>query len=383
MSDYEQFMRRTFALALQAKGRTSPNPLVGALILQGENIVGEGYHQKAGTDHAEIVALKMAGEKAQGGTMVVNLEPCCHYGRTPPCTQALLQSGITRVVVAMRDPNPLVAGKGLVELRQAGIEVVEGVLEAEAQQLNEWFVKYITTGLPFVLLKVAATLDGKIATKTGESQWITGECSRAYGHKLRDEYDAILVGINTICKDNPRLTTRLADKAGRDPARVVVDSQLRIPLDAQVITTDSPARVFVATTAQAPVEKKQRLEERGVVVLTVPDRKGRVDLQALLSLLGQEGIMSVLVEGGSEIHASFLQAHLADKMIFFIAPKLLGGRDAPGMVGGEGIAHLRDAIQLEKIRLDRCGEDIVVEGYIRQKETPKLCLLESSKKLAD
>jgi len=366
--DYDQFfIKYTLKLAARAMGRTSPNPMVGAVVVKDGQIRGEGYHQKAGTPHAEIHALRQAGEAARGATLYVTLEPCSHYGRTPPCSQAVIQAGIKRVVAAMVDPNPEVSGRGLQQLANAGIEVVSGVMEEEARQLNEVFIKYITTRLPFVVLKSAMTLDGKTATRTGHAFWVTGAEAREEVHRLRDRYDAIMVGIGTVLADDPQLTTRLSNgQQGKDPIRVVVDSSLRLPITARVINPFSSAPTIVATTPQAPRERRRMLEERGVEVLVVDSEGNRVNLNNLMALLGSREITSVLLEGGATLNASALEAGVVDKLITFIAPKIIGGKEAPGMVGGLGQARMDDAYLLDRIKVAHFGEDLMLSGYIRK-----------------
>ncbi len=358
------YMQMALDLARQALGRTSPNPMVGAVLVKDGRVIGQGYHTRPGTPHAEIHALREAGERAAGATLYVTLEPCCHQGRTGPCTEAILAAGVKRVVAAMTDPNPLVSGRGLERLRRAGVEVTVGVMEEDAQRLNEVFIKYITTRRPFVVLKTAMSLDGKIATRSGESQWITGPQARLAVHRLRDRYDAVLVGINTVLKDNPSLTTRIPQEDGRDPVRVIVDSLARTPPEARVITQQSSAPTIIAVTEKAPAQNLRRLERAGAQIVVVPGNGPRVDLAGLMAELGRREITSVLVEGGGEIHASFLEARLVDKVIWFIAPRIIGGRQAPGPVGGEGPARLVDAIRLKDVSLSRYGEDLCVEGYV-------------------
>jgi len=362
----ETFMRRALELAAQARGRTSPNPMVGAVIVKAGEIVGEGYHHKAGTPHAEIHAINNAGTKAKDTQLYVTLEPCCHQGRTPPCTNAIIQAGVASVVMAMYDPNPLVSGKGKAELETHGITVQSGLLEHEARKLNEFYIKYITSGLPFVILKSAMSLDGKIATYTGKSKWITSEASRRKVHELRDAVDAILVGIGTVINDNPSLTTRLTDKEGKDAVRVVVDSKAQIPLTSRVLNLDSMAPTLVAVTQKAPENKILQLQAAGAEVLVVPERNdGKVSLKALMEILGTRQITNVMIEGGSEINASALKEGIVDKVMIFIAPKFIGGKTAPGLVGGQGIEHLSNAIGLQDVQISKIGEDILVEGYIR------------------
>ncbi|MCL6635390.1 MAG: bifunctional diaminohydroxyphosphoribosylaminopyrimidine deaminase/5-amino-6-(5-phosphoribosylamino)uracil reductase RibD, partial [Peptococcaceae bacterium] len=340
------YMRMALELAGRARGRTSPNPMVGAVVVKDGKVVGSGYHLRAGTPHAEVHALNEAGEKARGATLYVTLEPCCHYGRTGPCSEAVIGAGIARVVVAMTDPNPKVAGGGIKRLREAGIEVTLGVLEEEARELNEVFIKYITTGRPFVVAKAAMSLDGKIATRSGRSKWITGPEARAYGHQLRDWYDAIMVGIGTVLADDPSLTARLPGGKGRDPVRVILDSRARIPLNAGVLTRRSGAPTIIAATAAAPQAKLAALRRAGARVLVVNDGP-RVDLAGLMKLLAEQEITSVLIEGGSGVHGSALAAGIVDKVAWFIAPRIIGGREAPGPVGGEGVDDPAGAVEVE------------------------------------
>ena len=360
----EQMMARAISLARNGLGRTSPNPLVGAVIVRDGRIVAEGWHRKAGTPHAEIHALNMAGELARGATVYVSLEPCAHYGRTGPCARALVEAGVSRVVVAMTDPNPKVAGKGIAILQEAGIEVTTGVLEQEARQLNEVFLKWMTTGLPFVALKTAMTLDGKIATAAGQSQWITNEASRYETHRLRDIFDGILVGINTALADNPSLTTRLKEYQGRNPVRIVVDSRARLPLTAKLVT-DGAARTIVAVTEQAPAERVEALRSAGVEII-VAGSSNHVDMQSLMEQLGAMKISSVLVEGGGSVNFSLLQAGLVDRVYAFIAPKLVGGRDALTPVEGEGFQELDRAVELENIQLRQLGSDVLLTGIVKR-----------------
>lgn len=371
----KRFMRLALDLAAMGRGRTNPNPMVGAIVVKEGRIVGEGYHQKAGTPHAEVHALKAAGLDAKGATIYVTLEPCSHHGRTPPCTEAILKAGITKVIAAMTDPNPLVAGRGLEKLRRAGVEVVVGLMETEARRLNEVFLSYITTRKPFVLMKSAMTLDGRIATRTGHSRWITGEKARTYVHQLRDEYDAILVGIGTVLADDPALTTRLVDKTGKDPVRIVVDSEGRLPLEARVLTQESDSPTIVAVTRRAPEEKLAQLQAAGAIILVVQeDKVGMVDLNHLMDLLGQQDIASVMVEGGAQINAAALAAGVVDKVAMFIAPKFIGGQQASGPVGGVGVETMEQALNLENIQIRQFGQDILIEGYIPK--GAKLCLPE-------
>ena len=359
-----KFMEHALALASRARGSTSPNPLVGAVIVREGEIVGEGYHQKAGAAHAEIHALNQAEGLAEGATMYVTLEPCCHWGRTPPCTDSIIRAKIANVFVAMTDPNPRVAGNGIRQLEEAGIHVQVGICEEESRHLNEVFIKYITTRRPFVILKSAISLDGKIATASGESQWITSEASRLKGHEVRAEVDAILVGLGTVLQDDPSLTVRLPERENRDPIRIVVDSRGRTPLGARVFNADSNAGTIIAVTDKAPLKKIEALKSAGADVLIIEEKDGRVCLSALMQKLGRRQITSVLIEGGGEINATSLHAGIVDKLMFFIAPKLIGGKDALGPIGGVGIARLAEAFELRNAKISQIGEDFLIEGYL-------------------
>lgn len=362
----EEYMRLAIRLAKKARGRTSPNPLVGALVVKEGEVVGKGFHQKAGEPHAEINAINNAGGKARGGELYINLEPCNHYGRTPPCTKTIIDSGIKRVFVGMEDPNEVVAGRGIQCLKDNGIYVQTGILIEECQRLNETYIKYITEKRPFVILKSAASLDGKIATRVGDTRWITNEKSRAFLHRLRDEVDGILVGIGTIMADDPELTARLNGRKGKDPVRIVVDSKLRIMPQSKVLNPESEAGTIIATTELAPKERIKKLEELGARVLIVRSKDNRVDLMELMYELGKLEITSLIIEGGAEINASSLDSGIVDKVLFFYAPKIIGGADALGMVGGKGVEKLNDAVNLKNIRVRRLGDDILVEGYVNK-----------------
>lgn len=359
-------MRQALIIAKNALGRTSPNPLVGAVIVRNGEVVGTGWHQRAGMPHAEINALKQAGDLAKDATIYVTLEPCCYHGRTGPCTEALIKAGIRRAVVAMTDPNPEVAGCGIASLRRAGIEVIEGVLCTEAAKLNETFIKWISTKMPFGVLKTAMTIDGKIATHTGHSRWITGNQARLMVHQLRNRYDSILVGIGTILADNPELTTRLP-YGGKNPVRIIVDTMARTPLSSKIVT-DGLARTIIAVAPDAPQDRINALKEKGVEVYCIPRSENGLDLRELFKVLGSQNMTSVLIEGGASINASALQAHLVDKVEWFIAPKIVGGTCAPGPVGGSGIADLNNANLLEDINTNIMGEDILITAYLRNRE---------------
>jgi len=354
-------MRRALRLAKKGRGRTSPNPMVGAVLVKDGRVIGEGYHTKAGEAHAELLALREAKEEAKGATLYLNLEPCNHYGRTPPCAPAVIEAGVKRVVAGMEDPNPLVKGKGSESLRKAGLAVEIGILKNECRRLNEAFCKYIVKKEPFVILKVAATLDGKIATRDGDSKWISGESSRRFVHRLRDQVDGVIVGVGTILKDDPMLTARI--KGGRDPYRIILDSRLRIPEDAKVIEI-SPSRTIVATTELSPKDKRDRLEKKGVRIIILDSKQGRVNLKTCLFRLGGMEMMSVLVEGGSQVNGAFLDEGLIDKFILFLSPRLIGDKDALGIFGGKGIESLRETISLNEFRVRKIGGDILLEGSI-------------------
>ncbi|VVB97984.1 2,5-diamino-6-ribosylamino-4(3H)-pyrimidinone 5'-phosphate reductase [uncultured archaeon] len=356
LREAEGYMR--LALRLAGKGSPSPNPYVGAVIVRDGKIIAKGFHRKAGLDHAEVAALKSLAnpQDARGATMYVNLEPCNHYGRTPPCANAIIAAGISRVVFSMKDPNPNVTGGGEEELKKHGIEVERGVLAEDAAQLNEVFVKYAKTKNPFVVLKAAMSMDGKIATRTGDSKWITGEKARRYAHKLRGKYDAIAVGINTVLRDDPQLTARI--RGGRDPLRVVLDDRLWIPANAKVLA-DSNA--VVATCEDCDPVRRRELEQKGLRILLCG--RNRVDLRLLLAKLGEMGKTSLMVEGGSEVHGSFVDAGLADKFVLFYAPKIIGGQGAKPAIGGLGCEKVAEAIALNVAGMRKIGPDFLIEAY--------------------
>ncbi len=361
------YMARALELAAQARGSTGNNPPVGAVIVRGERIVGEGHTRPAGQAHAEIVALQQAGELARGATMYVTLEPCCHFGRTPPCTRAILSAGIAEVHMAMLDPNPLVAGGGKAALEQAGVAVVLGEREAEARRVAEAWLTYIEKGRPMVIAKYAMTLDGKIATPTGESRWITGSAARRQVHRLRASVDAIMVGITTIITDDPQLTARdEADRPlARQPLRLVVDSTGRIPLHSQVVSGQLPGATVLLVGPRASQQRLRQIEQMGNTIATVPELHGRVDLRAALRSLASEwDITSVLVEGGGQLLGSLFDLDLVDKVVAFIAPKLIGGAEAPGPVAGRGVAHIESAVALRDVTWEQVGEDMMVVGYV-------------------
>ncbi len=338
--------KHTGVIAASGVGLVSPNPLVGCVIVNDDRIVSEGYHERYGGPHAEVNALRAAGSKAHGATLYVTLEPCCHTGKTPPCADAVLQAGVSRVVMALGDPNPKVAGGGLARLRDAGVEVTVGVCEAEARRLNESFLHYIRTQRPFVTLKCAVTLDGKIATRTGTSRWITGGPARERVHYMRHAADALLVGVGTALQDDPQLTTRLPGGGGIHPLRIVVDSRLRLPVSSQLAVVAPDCRTLIATSEWASTEKQRQLEDQGVEILRLPSyADGRVDIEALLATLGARGVADLLVEGGATLSATLLQRRLIDKLTVFIAPKIIGG-DGINVVAAFGAETMADALQL-------------------------------------
>lgn len=361
----EFYMKLAIQLAEGASGQTGINPVVGCVLVKDGRIVGMGAHLKRGTAHAEIHALQMAGAEAEGSTAYVTLEPCSHYGKTPPCSDRLIKEKVKRVVVAATDPNPLVAGTGLERLRQHGLEVTVGVLREESERLNEAFNRFILTRRPFVTLKTASTLDGKIATRTGDSKWITGPDSRAFVHTLRHRNQAIMVGIGTVLSDDPLLTTRL-DVPALHPVRIIVDSSLKLPLAARVVT-DKSAETIVLTTEGADPQKRRQLEAAGVTVLSCGGGQ-QADLNKALELLGEREIASILLEGGGKLNGAMLEQGLIDKLVLFYAPKIVGGDRAPGNFSFGGFELMKDAIELERISLQRFGDDVCLTGYPRNRD---------------
>ena len=361
----EVFMQRALDLAAKALGRTSPNPAVGAVIVRGGRVIGEGFHRRAGLPHAEVEALQRVNGTARGATLYVNLEPCAHHGRTPPCAEALIAAGLKRVVVGIVDPNPLVRGRGLRRLRQAGIAVTTGILREECERLNEDFAVFIRTGRPLVTLKLAASLDGRIATASGDSHWISGERSRRLVHELRNRVDAVLVGAETVRVDDPQLTCRV--RGGRDPLRVILDGRLTISPAARVCTQRSTAPTLVVTTAESGQgEKRRLLEQQGVEILCLPGDHGRVSLRPLLEALGRRGVKHVLIEGGGQVAAAALAEGVVDKVLFFYGPLLLGSESRP-MIGPLGIDRVAAGLKLHTIELGRVGDDVLVTAYVGEK----------------
>jgi diaminohydroxyphosphoribosylaminopyrimidine deaminase/5-amino-6-(5-phosphoribosylamino)uracil reductase len=361
-------MKMALDLAKKGEGFTSPNPMVGAVIVKDGRVVGKGYHQAAGKAHAEVNALDNAGILARNATLYVALEPCNHTGRTPPCTEKLVSAGIRRVVAAMTDPNPEVKGGGLEYLKSRGIRVTSGVCEAQAKRLNEAFIKYVGSKRPFTMVKCAATLDGHIATKTGDSRWVTGEESRQFVHRLRHAVDAIMVGINTVEKDDPSLTTRIASPAKnfkpKDPIRIILDTRLRISEKAKLLRLHSRSDTILVIGPSVSEDKKGRLEKSGVRIIEMPLKNDLIDLDRLMDRLGSLEVTSLLIEGGGRVIASALSAGIVDKIYFFYAPKILGGDDGIPICKGPGAAVMNHCIAVKDIRVQRFGDDVMIEGYI-------------------
>jgi diaminohydroxyphosphoribosylaminopyrimidine deaminase / 5-amino-6-(5-phosphoribosylamino)uracil reductase len=359
------FMKQALDLAENGRGFTSPNPMVGAVVVKDGRIIGQGWHQKAGGPHAEVHAIDDAGSEARDATLYVTLEPCNHHGRTPPCTQKILAAGIRRVVMAMNDPNPDVAGGGAEFLRQQGITVISGVCENDARRLNEFFITYVREHRPFVILKTAATLDGRIATRTGDSRWVTGERARAHVHEIRHAVDAIMVGVNTILTDDPSLTTRReGGKPGVNPRRFILDTRLSVPDNAKVLRIPPASDTVIVTGDSGASEKRRKLADTGVKIMDAACAGGRIDMAALMPRLAERGVTSLLIEGGAQVAASALAAGIVDKVHFFYAPKILGGDDGIPMCSGPGPERMDQCLRLRDIVVRRFDEDIMVEGYL-------------------
>ena len=360
------YMEQAISLARLALGQVSPNPAVGAVIVNKSKVVGQGYTQPPGSPHAEVVALKQAGEEARGSVMYVTLEPCCHYGRTPPCTEAITDAGISEVHLAMLDPNPLVFGQGKVELEKKGVRIYVGEHEEEAEQINEAYSKFITTGIPFVTAKFAVSLDGKIATKSGDSKWISGEVARKRVHNLRYTTDAIMAGVNTVIIDDPELTARTCGGKGgtvrAQPLRVIVDSKGRTPSTARVLS--APGKIMLVLARSLQPEEKEAFAQAGAELLELSSADGLVDLEELFKVLGKQKITNVLVEGGGILLGSLFDYGLVDKVVAFIAPIIIGGGEAKTAVGGRGVDRVADALRLERVCVERLGEDVMVSGYV-------------------
>lgn len=352
------FMKYAIELSKRARGKTLPNPMVGAVIVKDGKIVGTGYHRRAGGPHAEVYAIRSAGKKTRGATLYVTLEPCCHYGRTPPCTDLIIESGIQSVVIAMVDPNPLVSGKGIKELKSAGIEVKTGVLEEEVKKLNEVFIKNVTKKMPYVIFKEALTLDGRTATSTGDSKWISSEKSRKFVHRLRSEVDGVMVGVGTVIIDNPSLTTHGIGKV--EPLRIIVDSKLKIPLTSRVLNDKWRDKTLIATIDNAPRQKIREIESKGARVIRVKSDKNLVDLRELMKTLYRLNIYRLLVEGGPILSGALLRNKLIDRFIFIISPKIIG--EGRGVFEGFGLSSMRYAKKLKDVIIRKSCEDIIIDG---------------------
>ncbi|MDN7243119.1 bifunctional diaminohydroxyphosphoribosylaminopyrimidine deaminase/5-amino-6-(5-phosphoribosylamino)uracil reductase RibD [Planococcus sp. N028] len=359
MSHHEFYMDLALTNAQTMKGQTDPNPLVGSVIVNDQRIVGIGAHMKAGEPHAEIHAIRMAGESAQGGTIYVTLEPCSHHGRTGPCAQAIIDAGIRKVVIATLDPNPIVSGNGVKMLENAGIEVIVGIREEESRKMNEVFNKFIVEKQPFVTLKAASTLDGKIATHSLDSKWITSPDARQDVHQLRNEHMSILVGVGTVIEDDPELTARIPN--GRNPLRIVLDSKLRIPMESKVLN-DGLAETWIFTSQYYDHQKRKELEDLGVSVFETSGEI-RVDVQDVVRTLGEKSISSLFIEGGGTINAAFLEQGLIDKVVLYFAPKLIGGKEAPTFLEGAGFDLMKDAVELTDGEFTKIGKDFRFTGY--------------------
>ena len=372
----QNYMLQAIQLAKQGEGWTNPNPMVGAVIVKNGRIIGKGYHKKCGELHAERNAIASLTESAEGATIYVTLEPCCHYGKTPPCTEAIIEQKIKRVVIGSRDPNPKVSGKGIKMLQEAGIEVIEDFMREECDRLNPVFFHYITTKTPYVVMKYAMTLDGKIATKTGASKWITGEAARAEVQHMRHRYMGIMAGIGTVLADDPMLNVRV--EGWKSPIRILCDSGLRIPLDGQIVKSAGKYRTIVAYADSENTEaKRKRLHEMGVETICCPDENNQVDLKKLMKYLGEEGIDSILLEGGGTLNDSALRAGIVQEVQAFIAQKLFGGMNSKTPVEGIGVRFPSEAVKLKCTDICQIGEDIRITCQVCGKEQEESCLQES------
>jgi len=358
----EKWMRLALKLAKKGEGKVSPNPMVGAVIAKDGKIIAQGYHHYFGGPHAEIDALWKAKDKAKGGTLYVTLEPCSHYGKTPPCTKEIIKRGIKKVIIATLDPNPINSGKGVQELRRGKIETEIGICEEEAKKVNEAFLKFMKKRIPFVTVKVASSLDGKIATSSGESKWITSEKSRKFSHRLRDKMDAILVGINTVIRDDPSLLA----PSKNNFVRIILDSKLRIPLEAQVLKNQDRGDTFIFTTSRADERKLKELKSRGIKIAVVKENENRVDIEEAVRELGKLEIMNLLVEGGGEVIGSFFEKKLVDKIYLFLAPRIIGGKKSITWVEGKGVKFLKETSYIKIDSLKKIENDLLLEGYVKE-----------------
>ena len=362
----EYWMARVLRLAEKGRGTTSPNPMVGAIFVRDDKIIAKGFHKKAGNPHAEIVAINNAKESLKGSTLYINLEPCTHFGKTPPCAPEIVKTGISRAVISMVDPNPLISGKGIKYLQDHNIPVTVGILEEEAKRLNEAFIKFITQKIPFVTLKVATSLDGKIATYKKESKWITSEASRLLVHRLRWEVDAVVVGVNTVIADDPELNVRIRGREENNPIRIILDSSLRIPLGSKIVKNAKDKKSWVATRLPPNDKKVKRLKDLGVKVICLPSKEDKIDLLALMKELTKYDIVHLMIEGGGKVNAAALEAGIVDKVLFFIAPIIIGGENAITAVRGKGVSSVEDAFKLKDVKMRRIGRDFLIEGYIKK-----------------
>ena len=361
MKKHEYFMNLAYNLANKGKGMTSPNPMVGALVVKAGRIIGKGYHKKAGFSHAEITALEEAGSKAKGATLYVTLEPCVHFGRTPPCVDTIIKSGVKNVIVGMIDPNPLINGRGVARMKEYGIAIKVGFLENKLKKLNEVFIKYITKRMPFVTVKIAQSLDGKIATKTGDSKWITSDKSRAYAHKVRVNFDAIMVGVNTVLRDNPKLDAWFSKK---HPIKIITDSHLSTPENAGIFSGNSPVVIATIPAVAGQETDNRKILSRKAKILEVKEKSGEVNLRDMMKKLARLEITNILVEGGGTLIGSLFDEGLVDKVMFFISPKIIGGKESLSSVMGRGIARIDNAVKIRNITLRHFGEDILIEGDV-------------------
>lgn len=360
----EKFMRLALDLAQKVKGKVSPDPAVGSVIVKNNRIISTGFHDKFASPHAEEYAIKKAGKRAKNATLYINLEPCCHFGNNPPCTDNIIHAGIKRVVCAMHDPNPLVCTKGFEELKKAGIKVEVGLLKKEAEKLNEFFIKHITTAKPFIILKYAMTLDGKIATQKGESKWISNSKSREYVHKLRSIVDAVMVGIGTVIKDDPCLTVRGIKNNAKNPKRIILDTHLKISLNSNVLK-DGASNTIIATSRSADEKKIKTLKDMGVSILKIKAKNGSIDLRYLINKLGKMKITSIMIEGGQKLLTSAIESNIADKIICFVSPIIIGGACAPSPIAGKGVEIIDKAIKLKDVTISQFENNLMIEGYIK------------------
>jgi len=360
--DHLYFMNLAMRLALKGKGSTSPNPMVGALVVKNGRIVGAGYHEKAGFAHAEVIALDEAANLAKGATLYVTLEPCTHFGRTPPCVDRIIKSGIKEVIVGMIDPNPLNNGRGINIIKQHKIKVKVGFLEDKLKEINEAFIKHISKRMPFVTVKVAQSLDGKIATKTGDSKWITSDKSRAFSHRIRSDYDAIMVGVNTILRDNPKLDAWVSK---RKPKKIIVDSQLSTPSHANIFSTNNQVIIVTLSTKPGQETENRKILAKMAKILDIKEKAGQINLKSMMKKLAQLDLTNILVEGGGTLIGSLFDEGLVDKILFFLSPKIIGGKEATSSVMGRGVERIDKAIKLKDIKLRRFGEDFLIEGYVK------------------